>query len=188
LTTEEWRGLLPEIGGKLVDVGAGSGDLTRALAPLYDAVSCTETSKGMAKRLRRQGFAVHRVDLAESAPEGLRGADAVALLHVLDRCRAPFALFERALALLRPGGIGLVAIPLPYAPLVYRGRRSEAPAERLLPEGLDAEAADAELERRLVTARGLELLVSAKVPYLCPGDLEAPYYQLDSRLFVFRKP
>src|SRR5690606_13155441 len=87
LTTGEWRGLLPEIGGKLVDVGAGSGDLTRALAPLYDEVICTETSKGMTRRLRARGLTVHRVDLAESTPEELRDADAVALLHVLDRCR-----------------------------------------------------------------------------------------------------
>jgi SAM-dependent methyltransferase len=187
LSTEEWRALLPWTGGRLLDVGAGSGDLTRALAPLFEEVVCTETSKGMARRLERSGFATHLVDLAEESPEGLGELDVVSLLHVLDRCHAPLALFERALGVLRPGGVVIVAIPLPYSPIVYRGGRSEPPREPLLPSGLSEDDARRELEQRLFAARGLELLTVARVPYLCPGDLEAPHYLLDSTLFVARR-
>jgi SAM-dependent methyltransferase len=187
LTTEEWARLLPPTRGRLLDVGAGSGDLTRALGPLWDEVICTETSNGMARRLERQGFETHLVDLARDPPPAIGEVDAVALLHVLDRCDAPVALFDRALSLVRPGGLVLVAIPLPYAPLVYRGARSDAPGVPLLPEGLDEDEARTTLEDRLFASRGLELLVVARVPYLCPGDLETPYYALDSTLFVARR-
>jgi SAM-dependent methyltransferase len=187
LTTDEWARLLPSASGRLLDVGAGSGDLTRALAPLFDGVICTETSKGMAKRLARQGFETHLVDLASDAPPAIGDVDAVALLHVLDRCDTPYALFDRALSLVRPGGLVLVAIPLPYAPLVYHGARSDAPRVPLLPEGLSEDEARVELEARLFESRGLELLTVARVPYLCPGDLETPYYALDSTLFIARR-
>jgi hypothetical protein len=53
LSTAQWHALLgPHAHGRLLDVGAGSGDVTASLAPLFDAVTTTEASRGMARRLR----------------------------------------------------------------------------------------------------------------------------------------
>src|SRR6187402_2590461 len=45
-----WQCLLDgHTGGRLLDVGAGSGDVTMALAPCFDEVEATEVSRGMAR-------------------------------------------------------------------------------------------------------------------------------------------
>lgn len=76
-----------------MDVGAGSGGPTAALAPLFDEIVTTEAAKHMAAQLRERGFkCVETCDLL--AAEELRGElfDVVALFNVLDRCLEPFSL------------------------------------------------------------------------------------------------
>lgn len=46
----------------LLDIGAGDGNVTRRLAPLFDEVHATETSAPMCWRLSRAGFRVLGVD------------------------------------------------------------------------------------------------------------------------------
>jgi len=41
---------------RLLDVGAGDGNVTRHLAPLFDEVVATEVSPGMVKRLQARGY------------------------------------------------------------------------------------------------------------------------------------
>src|SRR5690349_21798042 len=62
-----WRRLLGERArGRLLDVGAGSGDVTASLALCFDEVETTEVSRGMVKRLGKRGFRCHAVDLSEA--------------------------------------------------------------------------------------------------------------------------
>jgi SAM-dependent methyltransferase len=187
LRTEEWRSLLGEgAKGRLLDVGAGSGDLTRALAPLFDSVVCTETSRGMTKKLRKMGFETHAIDLATDELPTSGEFDAVTILHVLDRCDAPLTLLSRAISRVKVGGLVVVAIPLPYGPCVYRGARTDLPREFLMPTGLLDEDACARIERVLAD-HGATVRRVERVPYLCPGDTDVPHYMLDSFVFVAQR-
>src|SRR5690606_28800033 len=67
LGTEQWRCLLGSGPAtalsqtRLLDVGAGNGDVTEQLQPLCDEVITTEMSRAMAWRLGRGGFSCHRL-------------------------------------------------------------------------------------------------------------------------------
>lgn len=58
---------------KLLDVGAGDGNVTRRLAPLFDDITVTEASKYMGNRLRGRGYRCVRVGHAACAA-GPRGS------------------------------------------------------------------------------------------------------------------
>lgn len=190
-----WRRLLDgRPGGRLLDVGAGSGDVTSALAEAFDEVETTEVSRGMAKRLRRRGFRCHEVDLA-TAPLDARPFDAVALLNVLDRCRTPRALLRRALEALAPGGRLITALALPYQPFYFAGPATPEPLERLecaLPEdeatheGAWEDGARRFIERDLLPL-GLSLECFARAPYLSAGDSARAMYELDDVVVVLSK-
>ena len=47
LSTAQWQRLLGEGGARLLDLGAGDGEVTRQLAPLFTDVVTTEVSKPM---------------------------------------------------------------------------------------------------------------------------------------------
>jgi SAM-dependent methyltransferase len=185
-----WRRLLDgRGGGRLLDVGAGSGDVTAALAPCFDELQATEVSRGMARRLTRHGVRCHALDLAE-APLAQPPFDAVSLLNVLDRCRKPRQLLRHCLLSLAPGGLFIVALALPYRPFYFDGPSTPEPLERL--ECDTGEAAEWEdgarrfIERDLLPL-GLTLERFARAPYLSAGDSARPLYELDDVVVVLSK-
>lgn len=185
LSTEQWRLLLPEQdgAGRLLDVGAGRGDVTAQLAPLFAEVTCAETSRGMARRLRRQGYRVLEQDLGSSDLN--ERFDAVSLLNVLDRCDRPLSLLAQARQVLRPGGTLVIALVLPYRPFVYRGGQSSAPTERLpIQQGSSFEQAAAEFVSLALMPLGLRTRAISRAPYLSGGDSAHPLYELDDVIVV----
>jgi SAM-dependent methyltransferase len=190
LSTAQWRALLGErAGGRLLDIGAGSGDVTAALAPLFDAVSTTETSRGMARKLRARGYVCHGVDLAETALPHAPPFDVVSLLHVIDRAARPLTLLERARELVAPGGRMIVATPLPLSTHVHVAGGT-VDAEEVLPTDAQAmtwEPALTALVTRVFAPAGLEVERFARAPYLSRGDAAAPVYVLDDAIFVLRE-
>ena len=192
LSTAQWRTLLGEdVGARLLDVGAGSGDVLSALAPLFREVTTTETSRGMARKLRARGYTCHAVDLAEAAlPSESASFDVVSLLHVLDRARRPLTLLERAAALVAPGGRLVVATPLPLSTHVHVAGGT-VDAEEVLPTDDDArtwEPALCSLVTRVLAPLQLTVERVTRAPYLSRGDTDAPLYVLDDALVVLRKP
>ncbi len=187
LGTSQWRDLLgSEPGRRHLDVGAGSGDVTRTIAPLVGATVTTETSRVMARNLRRNGFQCYETDVAQSEVPEPR-YDLVTCLNVLDRCARPRSLLSNLASALEPGGRLVLATPFPFDPFVYDGPESVDPLERLdIPEGA-WEPSVARLAED-VLALGLAVEAVSRVPYLCRGDAERPLYVLDDALLVCRKP
>lgn len=168
----------------LLDVGAGSGEITRELAPLFESVVVTETARGVARRLARH-YETHAIDLATTPLPGERRFSVVALLHVLDRAPYPRSLLAKAKELVAPEGRLLIACPLPLRPHVDRGGATADPEEWIEAEGPFEEAL-ASLVRELVTPLGLTVERVARTTYLSQGDPRAARYELDDALLVCR--
>jgi SAM-dependent methyltransferase len=197
--------------GRLLDIGAGSGDVTTRLAPLVDSVQCTETSRHMARRLRKRGFPCWlgrvgsgRVMDSGDATSGARAEggrdanageggdplasdgpfDVIALCNVIDRCDRPRALLSAVARSLPQGGLLLLATPLPYSPFFYAGSLTRDPSEKLKIESDTFEDAVLELYRNELAPLGLELRALTRLPYLSGGDAQYPAYVLDDAVLV----
>lgn len=192
LGTAAWRAFFAAAGvavpfARLLDVGAGDGGVTATLAPLAREVVATETSLGMARRLRGRGYHCHTIDLAEKTPEGLGTFDVVALLNVLDRCARPRTLLERAASVANETGVVVVATPLPLSPHVHVAGGTIDAEERLpIVEGT-FETCLASLLADVLAPAGLEATVLSRAPYLSRGDTRADVYTLDAALVVLRR-
>jgi SAM-dependent methyltransferase len=190
LPESAWRQLLAgHTGGRLLDVGAGSGDVTSALAPCFDEVEATEVSRGMSRRLTKRGVRCHALDLSAAPLEGA-AFDAVSLLNVLDRCQRPRQLLRHCLLALAPGGVFIVALALPYRPFYFDGPTTPEPVERLECDpgasGTWEDGARRFIERDLLPL-GLQLECFARAPYLSAGDSQRPLYELDDVVVVLTK-
>jgi SAM-dependent methyltransferase len=190
LPTGAWRTLLGgRAGGSLLDVGAGSGDVTTALSPCFDELETTEVSRGMVRRLRQRGFRCRELDMSD-APIDAAPFNAVSLLNVLDRCRKPKTLLEHCLAALAPGGTLIVALALPYQPFYFAGASTPEPLEHLEcdpgPGGGWEDGARRFIERDLLPL-GLALEGFARAPYLSAGDSRRELYELDDVVVVLSK-
>src|SRR5512145_3463579 len=64
LSTEQAARLLSRSrGGRPLDIGAGSGDVTAKLTPLFERVEVLETSFWAARHLAARGYTCHRFDV-----------------------------------------------------------------------------------------------------------------------------
>ena len=167
----------------MLDVGAGSGNVTRTLSPLAEHVVTTELSRQMAERLRRSGLECHELDLAE---RDLPGApfDLITCLNVLDRTARPRQLLRRMHEQLEPGGRLLIALALPYNPFFFRGNSTPEPLERLACAEPSWEGAVNSLVERELEPLGFTVLTVSRTPYLSFGDAESGLYELDDALLV----
>lgn len=193
LGTEQWRFLLEAaldampaaFGGRLLDVGAGNGDVTAQLAPLFERVVTTELSRTMVWRLRRRGFRCVRRDVSEhGAPDA--PYDAIACLNVLDRCERPLSLLAELRTALADGGLLIVALVLPYQPFVYAGATSRDPSERLPLAFGSWEQSATSLCQEVLEPLGLSVLALTRAPYLSGGDARRALYELDDVVVVCR--
>lgn len=187
LSTPQWERLLRgRPGGRLLDIGAGSGDVTAALAPLFDEVRTVEVSEPQARRLRKRGFPCFSVDVTEDGlPEG--PYDAVSCLNLFDRCKLPRTLLSQVIRGLKPGGTLIVALALPYRPAVYHGPYVLEPEEQLTCLADDWERATASLIADFSQSYALELSALARAPYLSGGDTTKLIHELDDLVAVFHR-
>lgn len=88
----------------VLDVGAGDGEVTSLMAPLFDHVTATEVSWPMARRLRGRGYTVVETPALSAChfPDA-EVFDVVSLLNLLDRCDHPADILRDAIRLTRPG-------------------------------------------------------------------------------------
>ena len=189
LSTGQWRTLLgSRPGGSLLDAGAGSGDVTIELMPLFDEVQTTESSWAMARRLRRRGLRCTRTDLLDDeVPEAPYGT--IACLNVLDRCDRPLRLLTKLVGAVESGGRLLLSLPLPYSPCVYDGSNLRSPNGPLpLADTSNWEQSLVSLVRDVLTPLELSVDGWSRAPYLSGGDSAHELYALDAAVVVTRVP
>lgn len=182
LGERSWEALVgAHRGGRLLDVGAGSGEVTAHARALFREIVATETSAPMVRRLRRRGFVAHRVDLAREPLPDNAPFDVVALLNVLDRCERPRSLLSAARRCLAPEGSLLLSVPLPARPHVDLGSHTVDPDEPLGGQGDTWEAALADLVATTLAPLELTPRRIARAPYLSRGR---HLHVLDAALIV----
>lgn len=176
---------------RLLDIGAGSGDVTTRLLPLVEDLECTELSRFMARRLRRRGFECRRGVVGDGSPADPLSNhgkfDVVSLLNVIDRTPRPRALLSAIASHLQPGGVLLLSTPLPFDPLYYQAGATRDPEERLSVRAEQWEDAVLELWQNELAPLGFELSAITRLPYLSGGDVRHPLYVLDAAVLACRK-
>ena len=177
---------------RLLDIGAGDGNVTAEIAPLFQEASATETSHVMLDRLRARGLRAVYSPLLDEADVGSEPYDMVACLNVLDRCDEPLSLLRRMHALTKPnGGLVLLAVVLPFCPFVEDGSGQKSPKQLLPIRARSFEGALTELVVNVLIPEGYEVLACARVPYLsqCYGQNAHNYALLnDALLLLAPKP
>ncbi|XP_049779670.1 protein-L-histidine N-pros-methyltransferase-like [Schistocerca cancellata] len=169
-------------GGVLLDLGAGDGRATSAIASLFSQVYVTEVSVPMRWILARRGYQLVEADewpYLELRPH------VISALNLLDRCDRPLTLLRQLRETLRPGGRALVALVLPYHHYVETGGQADHRPTEWLPikgETFEEQAASAIVD--LFEPAGFHVERWCRLPYLCEGDLNQAFYWLDDALFV----
>ena len=103
----------PPAGGAKVrvrDFGCGCGYLLTLLQPDYDAVGLDGSSQAVAFSARR-GVRVRLGALPDDVPFDDESADVILFLDVLEHLRDDGACFDRAVRVLRPGGVAICTVP-----------------------------------------------------------------------------
>lgn len=96
-------------GGRLLDVGCGTGELLRA-ASRYYACEGLEPSPAVAEQARQGGFPV-LVGCLEPASMPSASYDVVTLRSVLEHVRDPVDVLRKVNRILRPEGVVVVNVP-----------------------------------------------------------------------------
>jgi SAM-dependent methyltransferase len=178
--------------GKLLDIGAGDGNVTGKMAHFMDHVTTTEVSGPMVKNLNNKGFnCIQTFDLNHEKLISGGPYKVISLLNVLDRADKPLTMLRQIRSLLDPQyGVLLLAVVLPFSAFVEVGTQKLPPSEILpMRGGLCAEGASFEdaanvLLKNVLIPNGFKLRTFSRVPYLCRGDLQQPYYVLCDGIFV----
>eukprot|EP00438_Fugacium_kawagutii_P015510 Skav201951 [mRNA] locus=scaffold103:15867:16922:- [translate_table: standard] len=192
---------------RVLDVGAGDGCITKNLKALGLRLVATETSLGMATRLRMNGYEVWceeqqlkdamKRDIAETVKSRTSSESEsfslISMLNVLDRCASPRRLCAAAHELLSPGGHVLLASPLPFVASYYgpETQWSGDPVEKLQLHKTGDEGtweSDAELLlRNFLPSCGFEPVAISRLPYLLNNEESGGCLELDDIIVLARK-
>ncbi|XP_019870274.2 protein-L-histidine N-pros-methyltransferase [Aethina tumida] len=170
------------VGDTLLDLGAGDGEVTAHLAPLFNKVYATEACATMRGLLQRKGYQV--LDLDNWYED--RKFDVISCLNLIDRCDKPLEILKQIRQSLRPDGRVLLAVVLPFSAYVESGAPDFKPQELLPINGSTFEEQVRSAVHEVFAPAGFEVESWSRVPYLCEGDLQQSYYWLDDAIFVLK--
>jgi 2-polyprenyl-3-methyl-5-hydroxy-6-metoxy-1,4-benzoquinol methylase len=188
LSSNQWQHLLQLAKpASFLDVGAGDGGLTQHLTPLSTSITATETSRAMVRRLRRRGLVCLERDVTIQGMDG--NFDCVTCLNVVDRTPKPRTLVSALVRLTKPGGLLVLATPLPIRAFYYDGPRTLPAEEQLGGAGPSWERAAMQLVDTITSvAPEMVLRRWSKAAYLSWGDYHQPLYALDDFIGVWQRP
>jgi len=107
----------PHISGQVIEYGAGTGTISRRVAPLAEKLILVEPSKNLAEHLKLQFSGDPKIEVTcdtlehhvVHVPDAF--ADTVILVNVLEHIESDRAALARLLRILRPGGHLLIFVP-----------------------------------------------------------------------------
>eukprot|EP01064_Diplonema_japonicum_P012930 TRINITY_DN20279_c0_g1_i1.p2 TRINITY_DN20279_c0_g1~~TRINITY_DN20279_c0_g1_i1.p2 ORF type:complete len:242 (+),score=30.17 TRINITY_DN20279_c0_g1_i1:735-1460(+) len=180
---------------RMLDIGAGSGSVTKVWAGFFKEVVATEVAEKLVKDLKKNVENCQAYLSDTAAPQWIGGNenfDLVLCLNVLDRCASITKLLDEAIQAVAPGGRLVVGLPLP---LRQAQHRLGAAQELLWPPHTTQPCA---FEHSVAWFSGyilnrysgseLKLTRIVRCPYLSKGPAKAPLSVLDTAIFVFDKP
>uniref|UniRef100_A0A1I7WPJ0 Methyltransferase-like protein 9 n=1 Tax=Heterorhabditis bacteriophora TaxID=37862 RepID=A0A1I7WPJ0_HETBA len=171
---------------KLLDLGAGDGEITKKFSSIYGKIYVTEMSQVMQWRLRQEGFNI--VDVERWSSESRR-YDLISALNLLDRHYNPQKLLaDLHHAALYSNCLVLIGIVLPFKQYVefHPSKKSSQPDTSLLLRGSSFEEQASSLVELEFIPHGFEVVRWTKLPYLCDGDFNRPFYMLNDAVFLLR--
>ncbi|XP_075035790.1 protein-L-histidine N-pros-methyltransferase isoform X2 [Mixophyes fleayi] len=168
---------------RLLDLGAGDGEVTKVMSPHFEEIYVTEMSQTMIWQLQKKKYRVLNID--EWQRTGFQ-YDVISCLNLLDRCHQPVTLLKEMRSVLEPTrGRVVLALVLPFHPYVENGGKWEKPAEVMDVNGTVWEEQVNSLAAVFQDA-GFVVEAFTRLPYLCEGDMYNDYYVLDDAVFVLR--
>ncbi|XP_069590281.1 protein-L-histidine N-pros-methyltransferase isoform X2 [Ranitomeya imitator] len=168
---------------RLLDLGAGDGEVTKVMSPHFEEIYVTEMSQTMIWQLQKKKYRVLNIDEWQST--GFL-YDVISCLNLLDRCHQPVTLLKEMRSVLEPTrGRVILALVLPFHPYVENGGKWEKPSEIMEVTGSVWEEQVNSLAAVFHEA-GFVVEAFTRLPYLCEGDMYNDYYVLDDAVFVLR--
>ncbi|MBN3277755.1 METL9 protein, partial [Polyodon spathula] len=169
---------------RLLDLGAGDGEVTKVMSPHFEEIYTTEVSATMKWQLEKKQYRVLGID--EWQDTGFQ-YDLISCLNLLDRCDQPVKLLKDIRRSLEPSkGRLVLAAVLPFHPYVEIGGKWEQPSEFLVVQGKTWEEQVTSMANGVFKEAGFAVEAFTRLPYLCEGDMYSDYYRLDDAVFVLR--
>ncbi|XP_067912718.1 methyltransferase-like protein 9 [Heterodontus francisci] len=174
----DWRA------ARVLDLGAGDGEVTKIISPHFEEVYVTEVSPTMKWQLKKKQYRVLGID--EWQDPGFQ-YNVISCLNLLDRCDRPLTLLKDIRNVLEPStGRLILAVVLPFQPYVENGGKWERPSEYLEVTGETWEEQVASLSNDVFSKAGFAIESFTRLPYLCEGDLYNDHYVLDDVVFILK--
>ncbi|XP_024600028.1 methyltransferase-like protein 9 isoform X1 [Neophocaena asiaeorientalis asiaeorientalis] len=169
---------------RLLDLGAGDGEVTKTMSPDFEEIYATELSETMIWQLQKKKYRV--LGINEWQNTGFQ-YDVISCLNLLDRCDQPLTLLKDIRSVLEPTrGRVILALVLPFHPYVENvGGKWDKPSEILEIKGQNWEEQVNSLPEVFRKA-GFVIEAFTRLPYLCEGDMYNDYYVLDDAVFVLK--
>ncbi|KFP07980.1 METL9 protein, partial [Oreotrochilus melanogaster] len=169
---------------RLLDLGAGDGEVTKVMSPHFEEIYATELSETMIWQLQKKKYRV--LGINEWQNTGFQ-YDVISCLNLLDRCDQPLTVLKDIRSVLEPTrGRVILALVLPFHPYVENvGGKWEKPSEVLEIKGHTWEEQVNSLPE-VFSKAGFAIEAFTRLPYLCEGDMYNDYYVLDDAVFVLK--
>lgn len=187
----------------LLDIGAGSGNVTAQFATLVDTIYVNEVSQYMIQVLQTKQYIAYTYsstdvkyiinDMQQRSKQQQSSPHIISILNVLDRCNEPLTLLKQIYQYTNYDTILLIALVLPYKPYVENNDGSwTEPTEQLIDNKYNICCASFEdsiqlLFEHVFSVIGYDILTVSRLPYISAGDNVKPFYVLQDAVFVLRK-
>ena len=167
---------------KRVDCDVGDGKVTEKMRPFFAQLFATEVSRPMRALLSSRDINVLPI---ESWGEHQQHFDLISCLNLLDRCDNPIDIIQTIKKALKPNGLLLLALVLPFSPYVEQ-RKSREQSQLLDITGAEYIDQVESVVEIFQQTFGFQLISWTRVPYLCEGDSIHSIYILDDAVFLFK--